>query len=137
MFSIFPHGRFGIGLLLMRLAACLDCLFLGWQLFSSTTISSMLIRMLPIADLLLAVLFFLGLLTPLAGTAGAIVQIVEAWVIAQIHPESGHAAWLAIVAFVLVSMGTSLLGPGAYSTDALLFGHREIIIPYRVPRERK
>ena len=64
------------------------------------------------------VLLFLGLWTPVAGT---LVAAVEAWVA---FSKSGDAH----IAILLAALGASLamIGPGAWSIDAQLFGRKHI-----------
>jgi hypothetical protein len=42
--------------------------------------------------------------------------------------------YLPAVCVMAVSTAIALLGPGAFSLDARLFGQREIIIPDRAPK---
>jgi len=113
--SSFPRGSAGVGLLLLRAAVGLQLLTEGgcggpapWWLAGT-------------AWLLLAALT-LGVLTPVAALA------VGAWQIACLgHADWPHAATLtiaAVTAFALV-----LLGAGAYSLDARLFGRRRLVVP--------
>ena len=38
-------------------------------------------------------------------------------------------SWLALAFFIVMATAIVLLGPGAFSLDARLFGRREIVIP--------
>jgi putative oxidoreductase len=74
-----------------------------------------------------------GLWTPLAGT---LVAIIELWVVISGVGDP-------FLAIVLGSLGASLamIGPGAWSIDARLFGRRHIETPDRsedhwLPRKR-
>lgn len=72
--------------------------------------------------------FLLGLLTPAIGGLIAIsgVALFWGWI-----PAGAHAApdLLSTSLLVIVALAIVLLGPGAYSLDAYLFGRREIVIP--------
>jgi hypothetical protein len=110
-----------MGLLLLRLAACL---ILG--AFSVTALRGGL----PIAlDLfysglaVLALLLLAGLWTPIAGGILALASLGHA--IAR--PED---RWGWIVLAVLAA-AVALLGPGAWSVDARLYGWRRLEIPDR------
>ncbi len=91
----------------------------------------MFIRILPAANLLFAVLLFVGLLSPMAGAGSAVLRVFDLVLLQQAHGAFDSAVLLTVAAFLFVSLGVMLLGPGAYSLDARLFGRREIIIPQR------
>jgi putative oxidoreductase len=67
------------------------------------------------------ILLLLGLWTPVIGT---VVAIVEAWIVLSRPADP----WIPIV---LATLGATLamLGPGAWSIDARLFGRKHIDIP--------
>lgn len=112
LFSSFPAGRPGIGLLLLRLAASIYLIVQsrlyfdggGWQ-----TISIGLIAIIS------AALLAAGFLTPVAAALSVLSALFA--------DGPGHAY------LIVVSVAVFLLGPGAYSIDARLFGRREIVIP--------
>jgi uncharacterized membrane protein YphA (DoxX/SURF4 family) len=66
-----------------------------------------------------ALLIFIGLWTPLAAVAGAAIQII---VIAL-----GYHFNLSWIVFAALSLSLAMLGPGAWSFDALLYGRKRII----------
>ena len=66
-----------------------------------------------------AVLIWIGLWTPLAGVAGAAIQII---VITFAHQFN-----LSLVVFAAVSLSLTMLGPGAWSFDARLYGRKRIL----------
>ena len=110
LFSAFPTGQAGIGLLLLRLMSSVFLIMQSRHAFDGTwpAIS------LGAVAIVSAVLLTAGFLTPIAGVlamAAALLGDAPAW------------GGLAVVAAAL-----ALLGPGAYSVDARLFGRREIVI---------
>jgi len=66
----------------------------------------------------LAIFIMTGLWTPVAGT---LIAAVELW-IALVHPRDPSSAIL------LATLGATLamIGPGAFSVDARLFGRKQI-----------
>jgi putative oxidoreductase len=118
MFSMFPAGWPGIGLLILRLAASLP-LFIGVGA-EPGGVSSFWLYVLRFAMLSVGVLLLAGLWTPIAGALQAIIQLGAIF-------SLGNAA---IVHVLLAALGMSLvmLGPGAWSVDARLFGRKRIDI---------
>jgi len=121
LFSTFANGWPGVGLLILRVAtatALLYCVVVQPKVgFSHTFFLSQLIA--AGAGMLLLV----GLWTPVAG---AVVAGIELWV-AFTH---GGNPWMLLL---LVALGASLamIGPGAWSIDARLFGRKHIEISSR------
>src|SRR5215813_3565941 len=117
---MFPGGWPAAGLLLLRLAAAIPL-----QIGSSSEAwgvphGGLYARFVAIGvgSLLLA-----GLWTPIAGVLQAVIQLWIAF-------SSGGSA---VVHISLAALGTSLvmLGPGAWSIDARLFGRKRIDIRRR------
>jgi hypothetical protein len=108
-FSSFPDGRPGVGLILLRVAVCIA---LAIQSSTWLASSTWLTIAAAILSLLAAVLLLGGLMTPFAGT------------LAFFLAAFGSATFVA----ALVAAAIVLLGPGAYSIDARIFGRREIVI---------
>ena len=117
LFTMFPGGWPGAGLLVLRLAAAIPLLLEGCSGFWGAPHDGLYARFISIGvgSLLLA-----GLWTPVAGGLQA---IIEAWIIfGRGGTPSMH--------LLLAALGVSLvmLGPGAWSVDARLFGRKRIDI---------
>ena len=134
LFSTFPAGWPGLGLLLLRLAAACTSVVSGVQ-WLVTSGSSNDLRVLGVLMLGGAALLLAGFLTPVAAATIAIAQAATAlgWIATDTGGSPGlQSALLPAV----VSTSVVLLGPGAFALDAHLFGRREIVIPHepRSPR---
>jgi putative oxidoreductase len=116
LFSTFAGGFPGTGLFLQRLitAAALGCSVFARFHGTPHHVSSGLLFIDGIAALFLLV----GLWTPVAG---AVIACCELWIVVS---RCGDF-WLPLVlAFLGVSL--AMIGPGAWSIDALLFGRKQI-----------
>ena len=72
---------------------------------------------------------FVGFLTPAASavaTVGYLMTVVAPFLMTE---ANNHISTLAAFNLAVISAALVLLGPGAFSLDARLFGRREIIIP--------
>jgi uncharacterized membrane protein YphA (DoxX/SURF4 family) len=74
-------------------------------------------------------LLLIGLFTPLASALLALGGIVVSLSYFTTILPNLFGAKLTIFFVVIMAAAIALLGPGAYSIDARLFGRREIIIP--------
>jgi putative oxidoreductase len=66
------------------------------------------------------ILVLAGLWTPLVG---AIVAIDELWIASSQHLTQPDAQWIPVMVAV-ISFAVAMLGPGAWSVDAYLFGRK-------------
>lgn len=115
LFSTFANGFPGIGLLLQRLV--LAAALLGTVAHLHPTSQVDLIGP-QIIDASAGILLLVGLWTPAVGT---VVAARELWILL-----SGDSnPWQSLV---LATLGATLamIGPGAWSIDALLFGRKQI-----------
>ena len=118
LFSTFAHGWPGIGLLLLRMLAGI-ALIHYWivDLREAHQFASMAPQIIATGA---GVLLLVGLWTPVAG---ALVAIAEVWIA---FSRAGDL-WIPII---LATLGATLamVGPGAWSIDARLFGRKHIDI---------
>ena len=75
-----------------------------------------------------AALFF-GFMTPVASAAAAIGYLLTGVWPSLMTEANNHISALTAFNLAAISAALVLLGPGAFSLDARLFGRREIIIP--------
>jgi uncharacterized membrane protein YphA (DoxX/SURF4 family) len=126
LYSTFPSGLPGIGLLLLRVTLGLILLFQSYVSVLGTGRASYNLWVPAILASVTGIFFILGFLTPLAGLftlcAGTALQLLQpTW-----DPYFGGLPGLNL--FVMATTIT-FVGPGAFSLDARLFGHRKIIVP--------
>lgn len=129
LFTTFPDGASGVGLLLLRAAVGLVVILHAnsWLFGAGDTGSG--VWLAGALALVSATLLLAGFMTPVAGGIVALGAAGAAlwWFPLQ---TTNQAETRLLMAFVVV-VGTAivLLGPGALSVDARLFGRRQIIIP--------
>ena len=116
LFSTFPCGWPGAGLLLLRAGVAIPLILVGLQ-----TAASPAPVVADMATAGAALLLLIGLWTPVAGAAIAVAQLGLAWS----HPES---PW-PFVHLAVLGAALAMLGPGGCSIDARLFGRKQIHIP--------
>lgn len=118
LFSTFPGGLPGAGLVLLRAAAAIP---LAYAVLLTVASSPPAILDVVIAGA--AILLLIGLWTPLAGTLIAVAELG----LAVVHPAD---PWT-YVHFATMGAALAMLGPGGCSVDARLFGRKQIHIPQR------
>ena len=124
LFSTFAYGAPGAGLLLMRAAAGGALLFHGMAALWAGSPSPLVgLHMICAA---MGMLLVVGLWTPIVGTVAAIAAAMHAW--------SDPADARTYVLLAALAAALALLGPGAWSLDARLFGWRRLEIRSRAGR---
>jgi len=117
LFSTFPNSWPGFGLLLQRLGVGIALIYLGISSFLSAPEAPIAVA----RDFIEAVggIFLLtGLWTP---AMGALIAIDELW-IAFLRNSSQPDSRLIHLFLTVLTAGVAMLGPGAWSIDARLFG---------------
>jgi putative oxidoreductase len=116
LFSTFPNSWPGLGLLILRFATGLSLADVASAADDLAGTVSLLARCVVGG---LAVFIWIGLWTPLAALAGAAIQIMVITL--------GHRSDLSLLVFAVMGLSLVMLGPGAWSFDARLFGRKRII----------
>lgn len=116
LYSTFAERWPGVGLLLQRV---LVAIMLVRFCVIHLTDSHFSISMIPhIIGACAAMLFLVGLWTPFVGT---LIAVVELWV-AVTHVSD---PWISVM-LATIGATAAMLGPGAFSIDAVLFGRRHL-----------
>jgi uncharacterized membrane protein YphA (DoxX/SURF4 family) len=121
LFSTFANGWPGKGLLLQRVLASVSLFHYAIAKVSEAHHSALIAPQIIAAGA--GIFLLLGLWTPVMGT---VVAVVEAW-ISFSRPDD---LWIPVM---LATLGATIamIGPGAWSVDARLFGRKHIDISER------
>jgi hypothetical protein len=117
LFSAFPTARPGFALFVLRVA--LSVLLLDGVLGPLDRLGSAWVLLAPWS---VAVGLWLGFLTPVVTVLCIIIEF-STWLSSAGTLQAVH------ICAILDAFALTLLGPGAYSLDARLFGRRKIVFP--------
>jgi uncharacterized membrane protein YphA (DoxX/SURF4 family) len=128
LFSAFLGGWQGVALLLLRIVFSLSVLIQAdfYLQRSGTAASSILVGLLAVAS---GALLLVGFLTPIAGCLVGVGAVAIMFSILPASTPSLFDSKAAVFFAGTMLVELVLLGPGAFSVDARLFGRRKIIIP--------
>ena len=117
LFSTFPDGWPGLGLLLLRLDAGISLIYLALEDISGQAGPGIVARdAIAIAG---AIFLLLGLWTPAMAAVTAVGQL---WILVSVSARpDGRSIH---VLFAVLAAAVAMLGPGAWSIDARLFGRK-------------
>jgi uncharacterized membrane protein YphA (DoxX/SURF4 family) len=121
LFSTFANGLPGLGLLLQRVVtgAALICLAVT-HLSESPGGSALTLCLIGSGA---GIFLMVGLWTPVVGVA---IAFLQTWAFLSGAPDPAIALLIAALGVSL-----SLIGPGAWSIDARIFGRKQISVPQR------
>jgi putative oxidoreductase len=121
LFSTFANGWPGAGLLLLRLLTGAALIYYGIaELLEANQLASVAPQIIGAGG---GILLIAGLWTPVVGT---LVTIVEVWIA---FSRAGRP-WI-FIGLAALGAALAMIGPGAWSIDARLFGRKHIETPKR------
>ena len=129
MFSTFPDGWPGAGLMLLRAAGGAVLIAQGAAYFSDRHDPGFLPAVVVSAVMVVGVLLLIGFLTRAVALLAALVGVSSVFAWFPGSNLSSFDAHMTTVLSAVIALSLICLGPGALSLDARMFGRREIIIP--------
>jgi putative oxidoreductase len=133
MFSTFPDGWPGAGILLLRAAAASGLIVQSIAYFVDNREPGLLTLILAVIAIVLGALLLIGCLTRFVAVVAAVLCLAGmfAWFPG---PRVGIFESPTTDAFaIVIAVALTCLGAGAFSIDARLFGRHEVIIPKNPP----
>ena len=130
LFSTFPGGWPGVGLLLLRAVIGIPAVIQGVVYLTDRANVSFETLCVGLALVSSGIFLLIGFLTPVASILVALGTLGIAFLWFPRPTENLFNAPLPTILVVMVAAAVALLGPGTASVDRRLFGRREIIIPH-------
>ena len=129
LFSAFPAGLPGVGLLLLRVVVGAALVAHGVLCLVSSDRITLVVSVSTALLLLSGGCLLIGFLTPILSLLAGLECLGIVWSWFPFQLLSPFESKLALAPIIAMSAAIALLGPGAFSLDARLFGWKEIVIP--------
>jgi putative oxidoreductase len=125
LFSGFADGWPGSGLLLLRLLTGAALIYFGIAgLREAPPLATVVLQVIGIGA---GILLLIGLWTPVVGVLAAVANV---WIAFSRYFSHSGDPWIPI-ALAVLGASLAMVGPGAWSIDARLFGRKHIDFPKR------
>jgi uncharacterized membrane protein YphA (DoxX/SURF4 family) len=130
LFSSFPHGWPGLGLLLLRAVVGVSLIVQGGACLAGEERGRWAL-VVSLLALVAGAALLIGFLTPLTALLAGLASLGMALppLTPNVFGPNGFGGAPATIYLIVMAVAVLLLGPGAFSLDARLFGRREIVIP--------
>lgn len=126
LYSTFPGGFPGVGLLLLRGTIGVSLMLQAYTWMTGTQDSGNGMWAPALLAFVTGICFVLGFLTPLTGSISVLAGItIHLW----LPGWNPSVTSLLGISPVVMAIAITLLGPGAFSLDARFFGRRKVIVP--------
>jgi uncharacterized membrane protein YphA (DoxX/SURF4 family) len=129
LFSAFPAGLPGVGLLLLRVVVGAALVAHGVLCLVSSDRITLVVSVSTALLLLSGGCLLIGFLTPILSLLAGLECLGIVWSWFPFQLLSPFESKLSLAPIIAISAAIALLGPGAFSLDARLFGWKEIVIP--------
>jgi uncharacterized membrane protein YphA (DoxX/SURF4 family) len=118
LFSTFPTGKPGVGLLLLRLAV--GCSLIVERIQMMLPIPPLPLWEIHVALILVGICICLGFWTPIMAGLEGIGELLMT--------VTDPARYESHLLLAIVGISLAMLGPGAWSVDSLIFGRKRITV---------
>jgi uncharacterized membrane protein YphA (DoxX/SURF4 family) len=119
----------GVGLILLRLAVAVGAIFHGVCRLIASSGPTPILWATGLLECLIGGALLIGFLTPVAGCLATVANTASGASVMLASGLLADARAATSIILAVMSLALVLLGPGAFSLDARIFGRREIIIP--------
>lgn len=133
LFSAFPRGLPGLGLMILRLVVAINSIVAGISVLDGTKRGNAAPLAIGVVAILFGASILVGFLTPLICGFAAIGYSASGLLWLPGNHAQLHTGSIADLNLAITSLALILVGPGAFSIDARLFGRREIMITNHKP----
>ena len=129
LFSAFPGGFPGLGLLLLRVVVAAALVGHAILCLQSSDRVTLVVSASFALLLLSGICLLIGFLTPILSILACLESLGIAFSWGPLQLLTPFESKLSLFPIIVIAAAIALLGPGAFSLDARLFGWKEIVIP--------
>jgi len=129
LFSSYPDGMLGVGLLLFRLIIGVMTIAFSIHWIAGAGDRTPYVWVIGVVTAACGAMLVLGLMTLIAGvTASASILAIT---LSAAGPLLASGSAVLSLVTAILAFGLALTGPGAFSLEGRLYGRREIVVPPR------